>query len=258
MNNKDNLYEVLKTILIATIMVAAMAYFLLSCSQIHAVIPDDWPLEEQIEEDTVNQDTINQDTITQDTPCIPQLYDQPMFVSGYWYIPFTIISDSITVCAWPYCRTVATGTDVTLILLDLLDQFNPAYQYEVYVNNDHRQTVVYIAIGANNKQEFNGKVWVRPHTVHSGWGFEPNVQSFFFFDALTFEEFIDVIDAYPSVDKFTFQYTNWDSLQYIEAFDKLLDCRIGRSYADLRYLPFVFPDSVYEKFENAGWDTVLH
>ena len=190
-----------------------------------------------------------------DTICTPIEYTDPAFVQGWWYIPNYPI-DSVQVCVYPHCVTVAFNPSVIVVLDSLLSEKYPAYSYEVFT--DFPETFVFIAKGTNDKALFNGKVWIRPTQFASGWGFDCNPQSFFFFDALSPEQWLDKIDQYPSFDRFTLQYTHWDSLEYIKAFDKILECRIGRKYADLRYLPFTFPDSVYDKFDVAGWEQVLH
>ena len=244
----NNLYKQIVTVLIWIIFISALCWAFSGCqylAQIHydTVIPDNEPIEV--------------DTTPIDTPCIPQQYDQPQFVSGWWYIPFEVVGD-VQVCVNGSCLIVPSGSNVKDELLILLDGYMPQLDYEVYVGGYHNQSVIFIAEGTNNKDLFKGKVWIRPVSVHSGWGFDCNTQAFFFFDALTFDEYMTKIDSLPSFDKFTLQYTNWDSLQYVECFNKILECRIGRSYADLRYLPFTFPDSVYTKFEDAGWDEVLY
>jgi len=229
----------MRKIIYYIILLYSLQFTVTSCTFDHPLL--DWPPDDP-------------EPIEQDTPCAPIMYDQPAFVSGWWYIPFDIFGD-VKVCAYPHCVTVPIGTDVTAILDSLLNEFNPAYDYTVYQSQD---AVVFIAEGTNNRSLFLGKVWIRPESVNSGWGFDCNAQSFFFLDALTFDQYMTAIDSFPSFDRFMFQFTNWDSIEYIKAFDKILECRIGRIYADLRYLPFTFPDSVYDKFEAAGWDNVLH
>lgn len=259
--NNSEFYSHIKKFLIGVLVISVLLFIasaIFSCSLTDAPTPKDW--KEWWQNDPEVVDTVPQDTIPQpievDTPCTPIEYDQPLFVSGWWYIPFDITSDQIQVCAGGFCDTVPTGSDVTDALLSVLSQYDNTLNYQVYLSDP--QTVVFIAKGTNERSKFQGKVWIRPISVHSGWGFDCNTQALFFFDALSFDEYITAIDSLPSFDKFTLQYTEWDSLQYIEAFDKILECRIGKSYADLRYLPFTFPDSVYQKFEAAGWDTVLY
>ena len=234
------------------------------CDLVPAIAPDDWvfnpPKQDPIPIDTTATDTIDIDTlvidtIEVDTPCTPIEYSQPQFVSGWWYIPDYSI-DSVQVCAYPHCVTVAFNATVVNILDSLLNEYDPTNSYEVFA--DFPETFCFIAKGTNDKEHFHGEVWLRPVGFHSGWGFQCNTQAFYFFDALSHDEWLTMIDSYPSFDAFTFQYTNWDSIQYIKAFDKILECRIGRTKADLRYLPFTFPDSVYQKFITAGWDQVLY
>ena len=190
-----------------------------------------------------------------DTPCVPQEYFDPAFVTGWWYIPEQL-SGQMELCAYPHCVTVQAGSDVSQALDSLLNELNPAYSYTVY--SPQPSIVVFIAKGTNDQNYFHGKVWLRPEQYHSGWGFQCTSQAFFFLGGLSFDEYMTAIDEYKSVDKFNFRQTNWDSTEYLKAFDKILECRSGREYADLRYLPYDFPDSIAQKFIEAGWDTVLH
>ena len=232
-------------IIIAWIIAAAFIGYIASCNLVPAIAPDDW---------VYHQPQETTDTIIP-LECTDSLYVYPEFVSGWWYLPNYPIT-FVQVCAWPHCAFVPFNANVVNVLDSLLNEYDPLYEYEVF--SHFPETFAFIAKGTNDKEHFHGEVWIRPGGFGSGWGFNCNTQAFYFFDALSHDQWMEKIDEYPSFDAFTFQYTNWDSLQYIKAFDKILECRIGRRKADLRYLPFTFPDSVYQKFEAAGWETVLY
>lgn len=110
--------------------------------------------------------------------------------------------------------------------------------------------------GTNNHQQFQLKIFTR--TPGGKWYLGTGTQQLWATGA-TIEDFKQNINDYPSVDMFTFYGSDWDSIGYVNICREILkDCKAGRKYADLHFIPFQLEQSLIDSFGvgYADWDRV--
>jgi hypothetical protein len=245
---KFNFFSTIYVILTLVIL-AALLTALNSCElvNLNALRPDDLVYSG---DDTVNQDTINQDSIivdttviVVDTPCIdPVEQTSPAFVT--LYVEFDILEDSIR---WQ------GGQVESYDIRDVIEAVT-ANPYTVYHSGKSWAVII---DNTNDNQAFYLKVFARSNGAKVYMG--AIKQGFIFAGALTFDQFRAAAIKYPSVDRFNFRNTQFDSIQYVQLADIIIgDCKEGRTWADFRFNPFEMDPAIITEFENAGWQTVLH
>lgn len=108
--------------------------------------------------------------------------------------------------------------------------------------------------GTNNHQLFQLKVfaWIGGAKWYMGTGKQclilPGIEP---------DLYKAKIDSFPSFNQFSFWGTDYDSIQYVELCREVLsDCREGRYYADLFFIPFDMPPSIPDSLDLVGWERV--
>jgi len=108
--------------------------------------------------------------------------------------------------------------------------------------------------GTNDHKQYQLKIFTR--TPGGKWYFGTGKQELWASGA-TIEDFKQSINNYPSVDMFTFYGSEWDSIGYVTICREILkDCKAGRRYADLHFIPFQLEQTLIDSFTLAGWDRV--
>ena len=255
--NNQNFYTAIRWILILVIAAAALTWFN-SCQYLtEAIRPDPDPDLVIIPTDTIPQDSIVIDTLPIDTmpvdtlpidtlvgdTCIdPIEVVDPAFVT--LYIEFDVFDPFLI---WQGGQVESSD------IRDVLDAVT-SLPYTVYTNG---KSWVVIIDGTNDNQSFYLKIFAANNGAKVYMG--AIKQGFIFAGALTFDQFKEVAIKYPSVDRFNFRNTQYDSLQYIELANIILgDCKAGRTWADFRFNPFQIDPAIVAQFEAVGWETVLH
>ena len=246
MNNQD-FYTAVRWILIFVLAAAALTWFN-SCQYLNeAIRPDPDPDLVIIPTDTIPQDSIVIDTLPIDTVVIDTCIDpieitDPVFVT--LYLEFDILEPVIL---WQGGQVESN---------DLADVVAAITSQNFTIYNLGKSWAVIID-GTNDNQSFYLKIFARSNGAKVYMG--AIKQGFIFAGALTFDQFKEVAIKYPSVDRFNFRNTQYDSLQYIELANIILgDCKSGRTWADFRFNPFDMDTAIVAKFEAVGWETVLH
>ena len=239
-----------------------------SCQLMPAIQPDnDWIYNPP---DTVVIDTIVIDTIANDTIVIDSLPPDPLVIDScieytiqnepQYVLLYIYIAEGLTghysFCAGNYCDSIAVdGSDMVEKVTSVMELFNPSLEYEVvgeYLDNLH-----IFATGTNNADLFKLKVSIRQPGQKFFLGYV--TQGMLLHGAVSFEKHIELIDKYKSLARFNFLGTNWDSTKYIIAADSILgQCYGGKKWADFRFNSVPIPQFMIDKFEEAGWEKVLH
>jgi len=182
---------------------------------------------------------------------------EPKFVTAYFTYDDPPFTDKLVQVgpyeAWIY----PDNADSIGVKIDsFLKAWKPQYTYHVFVNPSDNQQIAIICEGTNNEMEFRPYMRIKFNGLTSGFGWHR--QGFTFIKAVSYEQYSEMADLYPSVDYFTFIGSNYDSLEYIDLSLKILgQCKTGRHTADFRYMPIVMPDSIITLFEDAGWENIL-
>lgn len=254
-------YQKIMACLIAAMALAAIA-LIASCELIPAIAPDDWAYHPPTTPtDTTDTDTIPVDTITVplDTPCTnPVLITDPPFVQAYMDITDDVQTErTIIIGNYSYVVPEDDPTPLAVVIDSLWELYRPEYSYETIVSeNDNRKIVTFIK-GTNDRQQFYLKAQIRFNGYKQYFGFA--TQEIIYATPLTADQYAQKIEEYPSVARFGFYGTEYDSLQYIKlALQVLGECKQGRELADFRFNPYPMTDSIINAFEQAGWDQVLH
>ena len=205
--------------------------------------------------DPIDVDTIDIDTI--EPQCEDSLYLLPQFVTGFMEIDETVTTD-IEVWVYPHHATATTGEQIPGILDSLLYVYDPALTYKVYQSDTDWRRMAFIADGTLDKEHFHGEVFIRFNGHNSGWGFGVTPQAFLFAGALNFDEYMAVVNNYPSVDYFNFRNLPLTQEEYVKAAIEIRRCHLGRYWADFRFNQFEIPDSIVVMYENVNWTHVLH
>jgi len=234
MKTKRNSFYRTLIVILCWVIIAATIGFMASCTFDHPLL--DW----EIDPDPI--DTVQVDTLVVDTCFDPILITDPKFVT--LYIEFDILEDSIL---WE------GGHVQSYDLGDVIEAVTP-HPYTIYHKN--KSWVVIIENTIDN-QSFYVKVFARSNGAKVYFG--AIKQGFIFAGALSFEQFRDIAINYPSVDRFNFRNTQYDSIQYIELAEIILgDCKAGRTWADFRFNPYPIDTAIINQYEAAGWNNVLH
>ncbi len=246
--NNQNFYRAIRWVLLLVIIAAALTWFN-SCQYLNEAIRPDpdsdyvYSTPDTVNQDSIPVDSIVIDTVVIDTPCIyPQEVVDPAFVT--LYVEFDILEPVIL---WQGGQVESNN------LADVIEAVtsNP---YTIY--NQGKAWAVIID-NTNDNQSFYLKIFARSNGAKIYMG--AIKQGFIFAGALTFDQFKEVAIKYPSVDRFNFRNTQYDSLQYIELANIILgDCKAGRTWADFRFNPFQIDPAIVSQFEAVGWETVLH
>lgn len=205
--------------------------------------------------DPIDVDTIDIDTI--EPQCEDSLYLLPQFVTGFMEIDETVTTD-IEVWVYPHHATATTGNQIPFILDSLLNKYDPTLTYKVYQSDTDWRRMAFIADGTLDKEHFHGEVFIRFNGHNSGWGFGITPQAFLFAGALNFDEYMAVVNNYPSVDYFNFRNLPLTQEEYVKAAIEIRRCHLGRYWADFRFNQFEIPDSIVVMYENVNWTHVLH
>lgn len=224
------------------ILVSSLLLTVNSCYLVEAIRPDPDP-DIVIQIDTTVIDTIIPiDTLPLeiDTPCVPVLVTEPKFVT--LYIEFDVFDPFLL---WQGGQVESNDlADVVAAVTSL--------PFHIYTQGKSWSVII---DGTNDHQQFQLKIFARTNGAKVYFGSAS--QAFIFAGALTFPEYMEVIEEYPSVDRFNFRNTEWDSLQYDQAAKNILNCKLGRTWADFRFNQFPVSDSLITEFQNAGWQTVM-
>ncbi len=252
MKPNQDFYGAIKWILILLIGAAALTWFnsceLVNMNMVRPFDPDyvyspvDTTNQDSIPVDSIVIDTLPIDTAVIDTPCIdPIEITDPAFVT--LYIEFDVFDPFLI---WQGGQVESNNlSDVVQAVTNL--------PFHIYTQG---KSWVIIIDGTNDHQQFQLKIFARSNGAKIYFGSAS--QAYIFAGALAFTEYMEVIEKYPSVDRFNFRNTEWDSLQYDQAAKEILNCKLGRTWADFRFNQFPVSDSLITEYQNAGWETVLH
>ena len=245
--NNQNFYTAIRWILILLIGAAALTWFN-SCQYLNeAIRPDPDPDLVIIPTDTIPQDSIVIDTLPIDTVVIDTCIDpieitDPAFVT--LYIEFDVF-DPFLIWQGAQVESNQLADVVQAVTSNPFTIYNQGKSWAVIIDN------------TNDNQSFYLKIFARSNGAKVYMG--AIKQGFIFAGALTFDQFKEVAIKYPSVDRFNFRATQYDSLQYIELANIILgECKAGRTWADFRFNQFEIPDSIVVMYENVNWTHVLH
>lgn len=227
-----------------------------SIGQTMADTPTDWAYHAP-QPIVVDTDTVVIDTIIVDPPCEDSLYLLPEFVTGFMEID-EIVSTNIEVWVYPHQATATEGEQIHAILDSLLNEYDPSLTYRVYQSDTDWRRMAFIAEGTLDKEHFHGEVFLRFNGHNSGWGFGVTPQAFLFAGSLTFDEYMEAADLYPSVNYFNNRNAGFTQEEEIKLARKIRQCHLGRYWADFRFNQFQIPDTIITQFEIAGWEKVLH
>ena len=257
-------YQSIVSTLLAVMAVAAIA-LIASCELIPAIAPDDWawnpPAQDSIDIDTTQIDTIGTDTIVAPPPdtCTELIeITDPPFVYAYMEITDDVQTErTLIIGNYSYVIPEDDTTPLSVVIDSLWELYRPEYSYQTIVDqNDSRKIMTFIK-GTNNRQQFYLKAQIRFNGYKQYFGF--STQEIIFATPLTADQYAQKIDEYPSVARFGFYGTNYDSLEYIKLSLLVLGhCKHGRELADFRFNPYPMTDSIINAFEQAGWEQVLH
>ena len=247
MKPNQNFYTAIRWILILVLIAAALTWFN-SCQYLNeAIRPDPDPDLVIIQTDTIPQDSIVIDTLPIDTVVIDTCIDpieitDPAFVT--LYIEFDVF-DPFLIWQGAQVESNQLADVVQAVTSNPYTIYNLGKSWAVIIDN------------TNDNQSFYLKVFARSNGAKVYMG--AIKQGFIFAGALTFDQFKEVAIKYPSVDRFNFRATQYDSLQYIELANIILgDCKAGRTWADFRFNPFEMDPAIITEYQTAGWETVLH
>lgn len=135
-------------------------------------------------------------------------------------------------------------------LADVIDKITNL-PFEVGYNNVGAWAIIK---GTNNHQLFQLKVfaWIGGAKWYMGTGKQALI-----LPGIEPDGYKSKIDSFPSFNQFSFWGTDYDSIQYVELCREVLsDCREGRAYADLFFIPFELPQSIPDSLDLVGWDRV--
>ena len=251
-NSNQDFYGAIKWILILLIGAAALTWFnsceLVNMNMVRPFDPDyvypvDTTSQDSIPVDSIVIDTLPIDTAVIDTPCIdPIEITDPAFVT--LYIEFDVF-DPFLIWQGAQVESNQLADVVQAVTSNPYTIYNLGKSWAVIIDN------------TNDNQAFYLKIFARSNGAKVYMG--AIKQGFIFAGALTFDQFKVVAIKYPSVDRFNFRATQYDSLQYIELANIILgDCKAGRTWADFRFNPFQMDPAIITEYQNAEWETVLH
>ncbi len=126
------------------------------------------------------------DPIEQDTCEAPILYTEPAFVTGFMIIDETVTTN-VVIHVGPFIDSIAPGEDMSSKLKALLVQYDPNYEYQVYVSDTDWRRIAFIAKGTNDHEHYHGEVYLRFNQYHTVWGFSVGKQAFIFGGALNYD-----------------------------------------------------------------------
>ncbi len=233
----------------------------IGCNLIPAIAPEDFNPWQGSQQDSVLTDTIPQDSISVDTCTDYVQVIDPAFVSGYIYLTEAIWTP-VTIIVGNHSAVVPLDhLEQTMSVLDsLLSEYNNEFSYDVAIKDGtDPRSLNFIANGADNIDVFRWSIQFRLN----GYKVYPGVElrSFQFVGSRSFEDCMAKSEQLPSAQIFSCFGTQWDSLQYIDYEVSMLHeelCKAGGSWADFRHNVFETPQWLIDKYEAAGWQTVLH
>lgn len=251
-NSNQDFYGAIKWILILLIGAAALTWFnsceLVNMNMVRPFDPDyvypvDTTSQDSIPVDSIVIDTLPIDTAVIDTPCIdPIEITDPAFVT--LYIEFDVF-DPFLIWQGGQVESNQLSDVLQAVTSQPFTIYNSGKSWAVIIDN------------TNDNQSFYLKIFARSNGAKVYMG--AIKQGFIFAGALPFDQFKEVAIKYPSVDRFNFRATQYDSLQYIELANIILgDCKAGRTWADFRFNQFQMDPAIITEYQNAGWETVLH
>ena len=192
-----------------------------------------------------------------DTPCVPELFTDPAFVTGFMIIDEPVTTD-VVIHVGQLTDTIQPGEDMSSKLKNLLFAYNPNYTYQVYVSDTDWRRICFFAKGTNDHNLFHGKVYLRFNQYNTGWGFAMAKQAFYFAGALNYDEYSTAIDSFPSYDRINWMMMDLDSTQYDNLARKAAKCKLGRYYANFRFNTEPLATDIPILYDSIGWDVVLH
>lgn len=220
--------------------------------------PADWHYDPQPVEEPV--DTIPVDTIPVDTTPIctfPEEIQEPQFCQAYHEITDIVQTDRVIMIGNYSAVVNNTNIDSMGAIIDSLwELYKPEYSYKTYVDpNDPRRLITFIK-GTNDRQQFYLKAQIRYNGYKHFFGFD--TKSIFPFGVLTVDQFMALLDEFPSTYRFNMIYTNYTQEDNIKVALKVLGfCKSG-DWADFRFNQIPIPDSIPQMFTDSHWNTVLH
>ena len=193
--------------------------------------------------------------VESDTCITPIEYTSPAFVNGYMEITDVLQTD-MTLIVGNQSVTVsqAEWPQVDSILKSMFETVYPQYSFHVYTADYDIRRMTVIVDSTNNRQQFYLKAQIQYNGVKHYWGW--TTQTYFFFDALTFDEHVAVATAYKSVNKFSFIRTTMDSSQCDYVARRIRDvCKEGREWADFTH-GGPWDPALVQSFDSTGWEQV--
>lgn len=212
-----------------------------ACDLIPAIAPDDWPI---IPQDTTGGivDTIPTDTIIPIEVDTCEAYVEhtiPEFVT--LYVKF----DS------PQSNVIWEGGQVQSS--NLGDVLSVVAQNSFIYGSDNTGAWAIIN-GTNNHAQYQLKVFTR---IDNAKWYMGTAKQAIIVPSANETRYKELINAYPSVNQFSFYGTNYDSLTYVDLCREVLkDCKAGRWYADLFFSPYEIPQTIIDSLDLAGWERI--
>jgi hypothetical protein len=257
-------YQTIIATLIAVMALAAIG-LIASCDLIPAIAPDDFAPWHGTHQDSIATDpidTIGNDTIPTDTLIIDTCtelieYTEPAFVVAWMDITDDLFTDRTVIIGNHSFIWAQDLPNVAGLIDSLWELYRPEYSYQTIISDNDSRKLMTIIKGTNDRQQFYLKAQIRYNGFKHYFGFA--TQEIIFAAPLTAEQYIDLIDQYPSIARWGFYGTDYSDQDYIKVCEKILDdCRAGRELADLRHQTFEIPDTIINKLEDAGWNTILN
>jgi hypothetical protein len=208
---------------------------------------------EPVEQDTVPTDTI---VVPVDTCTFPEEIQEPQFCIAYHEITDDLQTDRVVIIGNNSFVWAQDLPNVEHMIDSLWELYKPQYSYQTFISDNDSRRLITIIKGTNDRQQFYLHAQIRYNGLKHYFGFD--TKTIFPFDAITVDEFSQLIDEYPSVYRFNFIRTEYSQEDYIKLSLKILGyCKSG-DWADFRFNPIPIPDSIPAMFIASHWNTVLH
>lgn len=217
--------------------------------------PPGEPVEEPV--DTMPADTIPVDTIPVDTCTFPEEVQEPQFCLAYHEITDIVQTDRLIIIGDNAVLIDDSNIDLMGEFIDnLWELYKPQYSYQTFVAPDDPRRMITFIKGTNDRQQFYLHAQIRYNGWKHYYGFD--TKAIFPFGAISADQFVDLVDQYPSVYRFNFIRTDYGQTDDVKVSLKVLGhCKSG-DWADFRFCVQPIPDSIPQMFTASHWNTVLH
>jgi hypothetical protein len=188
----------------------------------------------------------------------------PAYINGYMEITEDLASSRILYVG-PYIYTInPDNSDYLDDALDsLLTLWKPGIEWNVYTKDFDNRVFTIMGDGSNDHNQMLLKVYIRYNGLkhYTGW----ISQGYIFAGTFNAADYHKIVTKYPSVTRFNFRNTDWDSIEYERCDTAILhssiymdscELKAGREWADFRW--GIHSDSIVQLFNDRGWNTVLH